>query len=416
MASTRRRRPQQPRGEAVRGLEVQLADERSHRRRQDSQRQGLEAQLELERAGRQQAAAAAEARRRQEEDAAERQQAAEARCRRLETAVEEQRLRVALLRTNLEAERAASQQQAATAAKQWRELEEELAWYKDQAAAADQQRASLQARLLEAEASRQREVAAVKAQWQAAAAAARSQLEQERGGRQRAEAEAGQLRRTVEELTAELQAHRARQEQQRQRKQHARDSAPPPPPPPGGHGAGDSSWAGAGAGGFNGAGCGAGPGSDGAAPPPPPPPPPPAPEAAADEVFAAAKAPCLDGTLSVRELRQFLAQAGSSAAARLCTEKRDLLALARQRLGAWHVRRAGACSRLAGGVGDWLLFGLSPGAPVPGEAALQACYKDLALRLHPDKNPGDGEATAAFQYLQDAYERMRAAAGAARGA
>ncbi|KAG2487906.1 hypothetical protein HYH03_013486 [Edaphochlamys debaryana] len=228
----------------------------------------------------------------------------------------------------------------------------------------------------------QDEVQAAREGWRTAA----SRLTQEQEKRQKAEADAIVLRHRVAELTRVLEGYQAQQQEQeeeeeggrRQRRKRGRPNTPPPSPPPKRRGNREGADA--------------------------------DPDPAADEVFAAANAPCLDGPLSVRELRQFLTQAGSSSAARLCTEKRDLLALARQRLGAWHVRRAGACSRLAGGVGDWLLFGLSPGAPVPGEAALQGCYKDLALRLHPDKNPGDGEATAAFQYLQDAYERMRARA------
>ncbi|KAG2490208.1 hypothetical protein HYH03_011335 [Edaphochlamys debaryana] len=152
----------------------------------------------------------------------------------------------------------------------------------------------------------------------------------------------------------------------------------------------------------SGAGAGAGFGAGAAKPPPPKSPP----TGEQDAAFAASQPPTLDDTTPVRVLRQFLTQAGADAAARTCTEKAEFLALARERLNAWHVRRAAACSRLPASRGDRALFWLGPGAPVHKEA-LARTHKDLALRLHPDKNPGDPLATAAFQYLQAAHGRVR---------
>ncbi|KAG2490209.1 hypothetical protein HYH03_011336 [Edaphochlamys debaryana] len=125
-----------------------------------------------------------------------------------------------------------------------------------------------------------------------------------------------------------------------------------------------------------------------------------------DAAFAAARPPVLSESTPVRTLRQFLAQADARVESRACKERRELLALARERLNAWHVRRAAACSRLPGNDGDWPLFGLVKGTPVQQDVIARE-FKDLALRLHPDKNPGDPLATAAFQYLQAAHGRVR---------
>jgi curved DNA-binding protein CbpA len=38
---------------------------------------------------------------------------------------------------------------------------------------------------------------------------------------------------------------------------------------------------------------------------------------------------------------------------------------------------------------------------------VQQVYKELMLKCHPDKNPGDEKATEAFQFLQLAFAFMK---------
>eukprot|EP00116_Pleurobrachia_bachei_P013035 sb/3473297/ len=40
------------------------------------------------------------------------------------------------------------------------------------------------------------------------------------------------------------------------------------------------------------------------------------------------------------------------------------------------------------------------------EAAIKKSYKKLALKFHPDKNPGDEEATRKFLEIGEAYEKL----------
>jgi len=51
----------------------------------------------------------------------------------------------------------------------------------------------------------------------------------------------------------------------------------------------------------------------------------------------------------------------------------------------------------------YIVLGVERGAPV-GE--IKRAYKRLARRLHPDINPGDGEAAARFRQVLDAYETL----------
>ncbi|KXZ45288.1 hypothetical protein GPECTOR_56g384 [Gonium pectorale] len=135
-------------------------------------------------------------------------------------------------------------------------------------------------------------------------------------------------------------------------------------------------------------------------------------EAAALLTFAHSVPPAFDETTSVRALKQFLAEAGAGVMARMCSEKAELLGLARERLNGWEIRRAVACSRLGShNVGDRALFRLEAGGAVQ-RGALTKAYRELIIRVHPDKNPGDDQATPAFQYLQAAYQRLSAVAGA----
>ena len=57
-----------------------------------------------------------------------------------------------------------------------------------------------------------------------------------------------------------------------------------------------------------------------------------------------------------------------------------------------------------GAESDHIFFGLSEQATVKD---LERAYRLLARRLHPDKVGGSAEATKAFQYFQDRYERLR---------
>ncbi|KAG2499974.1 hypothetical protein HYH03_002259 [Edaphochlamys debaryana] len=212
------------------------------------------------------------------------------------------------------------------------------------------------------------------------------EVEQEKARAQAAQAEAAALRRKVEELDRELAAYKAGSGKRPQKKKRGREPSSPPRHGP------DT--------------------ADDNAEPPPAQPTPPEPNPAADEVFAAAKPPTLNGSLSVPVLRQFLTQAGADAELRFCTEKEELIALAGQRVNAWHVRRAAACSRLPLARGDRALFWLDPGSAFSKHGPLAKAFRELCLRLHPDKNPGDALATPAFQYLQEAHERMKKAARA----
>ncbi len=73
--------------------------------------------------------------------------------------------------------------------------------------------------------------------------------------------------------------------------------------------------------------------------------------------------------------------AGAEATVRLCSEKGELLKLARERLNGWEIRRAVACSRLADRTaGDCALFRVAAAAAAT-RAALVKGYKDLLLRL-----------------------------------
>lgn len=66
---------------------------------------------------------------------------------------------------------------------------------------------------------------------------------------------------------------------------------------------------------------------------------------------------------------------------RLCSEKGELLKLARERLNSWEIRRAVACSRLADRTaGDCALFRFASMAAA-SKGALVKGYKDLLLRL-----------------------------------
>ena len=38
------------------------------------------------------------------------------------------------------------------------------------------------------------------------------------------------------------------------------------------------------------------------------------------------------------------------------------------------------------------------------EKAIKKAYKRLAMKFHPDRNPGDKEAEAKFKEVQEAYE------------
>ncbi|EFJ49512.1 hypothetical protein VOLCADRAFT_89782 [Volvox carteri f. nagariensis] len=123
--------------------------------------------------------------------------------------------------------------------------------------------------------------------------------------------------------------------------------------------------------------------------------------------FASAPLPALDDNTPVRALKQFLNEAGAEGLIRLCAEKAELLALARDRINGWEIRRAVACSKLVSQAqGDRALFRVEPG-PLQ-RSALVKPYRELIMRLHPDKNPGDDLATQAFQFLQESYKRLSA--------
>eukprot|EP00198_Chlamydomonas_reinhardtii_P013786 XP_001703123.1 predicted protein [Chlamydomonas reinhardtii] len=127
-------------------------------------------------------------------------------------------------------------------------------------------------------------------------------------------------------------------------------------------------------------------------------------KAAADQAARAqAETAAREQATSVRALKTFLEQAGAAAATRTCSEKGELLALARERLNAWEIRRVIACSKLQGY--ERHVFRLT--RELHTLAALQKSWRDLRIRLHPDKNPGDDLATPAFQFLQVAFEKLK---------
>src|SRR6185436_3250281 len=51
----------------------------------------------------------------------------------------------------------------------------------------------------------------------------------------------------------------------------------------------------------------------------------------------------------------------------------------------------------------YIVLGVDRGAPA---GDIKRAYKRLARRLHPDINPGDGEAAARFRQILDAYETL----------
>lgn len=141
------------------------------------------------------------------------------------------------------------------------------------------------------------------------------------------------------------------------------------------------------------------------------------PQHSAAAIFATSLPPVLDATTRIPVLRHFLTQAGASEAMSRINEKDDLLAFALTKCNAWEIRRLVACSTVLADPGfsstahaKAFAYPAALRIPVgvrsdsaPGQATMQATYKELRIRVHPDKNPGDhATATAAFQFLQQA--------------
>ncbi|RYZ06925.1 MAG: J domain-containing protein [Myxococcales bacterium] len=57
-------------------------------------------------------------------------------------------------------------------------------------------------------------------------------------------------------------------------------------------------------------------------------------------------------------------------------------------------------------VDPYAILELPRGAP---EAAIRQAFRKLALRYHPDRNPGDAEAEARFKLISAAYQRLKVA-------
>lgn len=89
-------------------------------------------------------------------------------------------------------------------------------------------------------------------------------------------------------------------------------------------------------------------------------------------------------------------------------EKQDILELAQRKVGAWEVRRLLACSAAASAPGaNRHAIHAAAFRNVATQAGLTTTYKELMLKVHPDKSNGDTSATPAFQYLQQAYGELR---------
>lgn len=63
-------------------------------------------------------------------------------------------------------------------------------------------------------------------------------------------------------------------------------------------------------------------------------------------------------------------------------------------------------------VDPYVILELPRGAP---EAAVRQAFRKLALRYHPDRNPGDVEAEARFKLISAAYQRLKVAGFQAAG-
>ncbi|MDF3066440.1 MAG: dnaJ [Polyangiaceae bacterium] len=57
-------------------------------------------------------------------------------------------------------------------------------------------------------------------------------------------------------------------------------------------------------------------------------------------------------------------------------------------------------------VDPYVILELPRGAP---EAAIRQAFRRLALRYHPDRNPGDAEAEERFKIISAAYQRLKVA-------
>ncbi|KAG1666845.1 hypothetical protein FOA52_009469 [Chlamydomonas sp. UWO 241] len=81
-------------------------------------------------------------------------------------------------------------------------------------------------------------------------------------------------------------------------------------------------------------------------------------------------------------------------------EKFGILKLAQRKAGAWECRCLLACEASS----THFHFAFYSACTF---AEVQQLYRDISLRVHPDKNPGFASATAAFQFLQQAFEAMK---------